>query len=400
MRILQIVNRVPYPLNDGGSIGIHYYLEGYLDAGAELSMLLMNTSRDYVDVTSLPAIYQRLKHLKVVDINTDIQVLAAIKNILFEKTSYNVQRFNQEKVHQVLIKMLKEEDYDIIHLDSLFVTDYIPTIRQYSKAKIVIRQHNVEYKIWERLAEDSNNILKKWYYNFLAKRLKQHELSCIQSYDLTLAISQNDQSVFETLYPEIPILLHPFGIRIQEEDLNPVLQDGEDLKIYHIGAMDWRPNQDSVRYLLEDIAPQALKEIEGISFHIAGRYMGEEWFKYAQEGIEIYGEVPSAEDFERDKDVLIVPLKSGAGVRIKIFQAMAAGKIVVTSPIGLEGIEAEHQKEVMIVESTADYIQAIKWLKEHPLEAKQIAENARQLIREKYNAQDNFEKLMSFYEQL
>lgn len=396
MRILQIMNRVPYPLNDGGSIGMHYYIEGYIKAGAALSVFAMNTSRDPVDINQLPPIYNELQHFEVVDINTDIKASEAIKNLMFEKSSYNISRFNQKHVHQSLIEFLKKHTFDIIHLDSLFVTDYIPTIRAHSDAKIVLRQHNIEFTIWERLSSAAKNPLKKWYYKILAKRLKAHEVKYINAYDLVLPISAQDAAIFQGLQKETsPVLLHPFGIQLDKNEYQEVsVYDADDLKIYHIGAMDWLPNQESVKYLLEEIAPAVVQNIQQVSFHIAGRFMGDEWFDYEQERIHIYGEVPSAEVFESDKEILIVPLKSGGGVRIKIFQAMAQGKIVVTTSVGIEGIEAEPGKHVMIAETVEEFIKAIDWLKKNPEKRALMSNAAEQLIREKYNAADNFKSLL------
>jgi len=400
MKILQIMNRIPYPLNDGGSLGIHYYMKGYLDAGVQLSVLAMNTSRDYVPINNLPPIYKKLDHFEVIDINTDIHWWAALKNILFEKTSYNVQRFNQEKVHTKLKALLKKEKFDIIHLDSLFVTDYITTIRKYSKAKIVLRQHNIEYTIWNRLAKSSNSFWKRKYYEFLTKRIKNHEIRFKDAYDLVLTISATDTKLFQELNPKSPILEHPFGIDIKNIDDNTaIIEKDKEIKIYHIGAMDWLPNQESVKYLLEEIAPTVLKKMHNISFHIAGRNMNQEWYKYANDNIHIYGEVPDAKEFELDKNVLIVPLKSGGGVRIKIFQALAQGKLVLTSPVGIEGIEAKDKKEILLANAIEDYVEAIDFIKNNPQLANNIAKNGQELIQKNYDADKNMKLLLRYYKE-
>lgn len=394
------MNRIPYPLNDGGSLGIHYYMKGYLDAGVQLSILAMNTSRDYVPINNLPPIYKKLDHFEVIDINTDIHWWAALKNILFEKTSYNVQRFNQEKVHTKLKALLKKEKFDIIHLDSLFVTDYITTIRKYSKAKIVLRQHNIEYTIWNRLAKSSNSFWKRKYYEFLTKRIKNHEIRFKDAYDLVLTISATDTKLFQELNPKVPILEHPFGIDIKNIDDNTaIIEKDKEIKIYHIGAMDWLPNQESVKYLLEEIAPTVLKKMHNISFHIAGRNMNQEWYKYANDNIHIYGEVPDAKEFELDKNVLIVPLKSGGGVRIKIFQALAQGKLVLTSPVGIEGIEAKDKKEILLANAIEDYVEAIDFIKNNPQLANKIAKNGQELIQKNYDADKNMMLLLRYYKE-
>ncbi len=172
MKILQLVNRIPFPLNDGGSLGVHYYTQGFIDAGIDLSMLAMNTTRHWVDENRLPVLYRQLDHFVTVKVDNRIRPLPALLN-LFKRSSYNIDRFVTADYRNALIALLQKESFDIIQLESLFLVPYIPVIRQYSKAKVVIRQHNIEYRIWERLAAQAGNPLKQWYLALLARRLKK-----------------------------------------------------------------------------------------------------------------------------------------------------------------------------------------------------------------------------------
>jgi len=215
-----------------------------------------------------------------------------------------------------------------------------------------------------------------------------------------LTISATDTKLFQELNHKSPILEHPFGIDIKNIDDNTaIIEKDKEIKIYHIGAMDWLPNQESVKYLLEEIAPTVLKKMHNISFHIAGRNMNQEWYKYANDNIHIYGEVPDAKEFELDKNVLIVPLKSGGGVRIKIFQALAQGKLVLTSPVGIEGIEAKDKKEILLANAIEDYVEAIDFIKNNPQLANNIAKNGQELIQKNYDADKNMKLLLRYYKE-
>jgi glycosyltransferase involved in cell wall biosynthesis len=397
MKILQLSNRIPFPLNDGGNIGVNYYTEGFLQAGVELSFLAMNTTRHWVDIANLPSLYSRLNHFETVKVDNNIKAWTAFLN-LFKGSSYNIDRFISREFAAALQRILERNTFDIIQLESLFLSPYVSLIRKYSKAKVVIRQHNVEFKIWERLAEKENNFFKKRYLTLLAKRLKKFETDHINDYDLLLPISRQDAEIFKGLGLRKPLFLHPFGIDTQKTPFLSTVP--APVSLYHIGAMDWLPNLESIQYFLNDVMPLVHKKIPDLKLYLAGRNMPEYFFRNKWENVEVAGEVPDAAAFEQDKTILIVPLLSGGGVRIKIFQAMAMGKAIVTTPVGLEGIEAEDGKEVMIAGDTQTFVRKIMELVRDPEKIKTMGLAARRLVEAKYDRKNLIAALLKRYEQL
>lgn len=398
MKILQLINRMPYPLNDGGSIGIHYYIEGFLNAGIQLSVLAMNTSRYPVHQKEKPQLYDKLVEFKAVDVDTHIKILPAFIN-LFQSSSYNINRFISNDYQKELIQLLQNNSYDIIQLESLFVTPYISTIRKYSKAKIVIRQHNIEFKIWERLSSKERNPLKKWYLKLLAKRLRNHEIQYLNQYDLVLPISENDAAILKELGIQKPMYVHPFGINSSKIPFQE-FQPENPISLYHIGAMDWLPNQESVLYFIKNVMPLIAQKFPDLIFYVAGRSMPHHFFQNQSAGVKIVGEVPDAQEFEKDKAILVVPLQSGGGIRIKIFQALAMGKAIVTTSIGAEGIQVKDGEEIMIADSPEEFLEKITFLVNHPEKIVSLGQKARKLIEDKYNQVQLFDDLLNRYEKL
>jgi glycosyltransferase involved in cell wall biosynthesis len=397
MKILQLTNRIPFPLNDGGNLAVHAITEGFLQAGVSLSMLAMNTTRHWVDINTLPPLYQQIQHFKSIKVDNRIKPLDALLS-LFKGSSYNIDRFISKEYNQELINMLQKENFDIVHLESLFLVPYIKTIRKYSKAKIVIRQHNIEFRIWERLAAQAKNPLKKAYLNLLAQRLKRFELEHINDYDLIVPISEKDEKNYIALGTERPLFLHPFGIDIEKILFQP--SDTLPISLYHIGAMDWLPNQESVNWLLEKVMPLVYEQLPETKLYLAGRNMPDHYTKHHWKNVEVLGEVPDAAAFEKDKSILVVPLLSGGGVRIKIFQAMAMGKTVITTSIGIEGIAAENNKEVFIADTPEDFARKIIEVVQQPELIQQTGTAARKLIQEKYNRPLLIKDLLERYQRL
>jgi polysaccharide biosynthesis protein PslH len=397
LKILQLVNRIPYPLRDGGSIGIHYYTEGFLQAGVALSMLAMNTSRHWVATTGLPPLYQQLKHFEAIDVDNRIKPLDAFLN-LFRNSSYNIDRFISPSFEQALIRLLRQEEFDIVQLEGLYVVPYVETIRKYSKAKIVIRQHNIEFRIWERLAAKTGNPLKRAYLSLLAKRLKRFELEHKNDYDLVLPISREDERFFQALGSQSPSFLHPFGIDVESLPFCPAAT--QPLSLYHIGAMDWLPNQESVNWLLEKVMPLLHAQVPEVKLYLAGRNMPDHYLQGRWPNVAVLGEVPDALAFERDKSILVVPLLSGGGVRIKIFQGMAMGKTIVTTAIGLEGIEARDGVEVWVADTPEAFARKIIDIVQRPAMILETGTAARRLMEEKYNRKKLIAALLQRYEEM
>lgn len=395
MRILQLTNRIPYPLNDGGNIGVHYYTEGFLEAGVSLSMLAMNTTRHWIDTGKLPDLYKKLTYFETVKVDNRIKAWDAFIN-LFKQSSYNIDRFISKAYEQALIRLLQENDYDIVQLEGLFLVPYIATIRKYSKAKIAIRQHNIEFRIWERLGLQASNPVKKWYLKLLAKRLKAFEIKHKSDYDLVLTISREDDVFFRSLGTTSPTYIHPFGINIDKIPYTPSTK--LPLSLYHIGAMDWLPNQESVDWLLENVMPLVTEKVPDIKLYLAGRNMPERYFQQQSKNIEVLGEVPDAQAFEQDKSILVVPLLSGGGIRIKIFQAMAMGKTIVTTTVGVEGIEVTD--EVFIADNAPDFAAKIIEIIRQPELITTTGKAARTLVETKYNRQILVRQLLDKYEAL
>ena len=227
---------------------------------------------------------------------------------------------------------------------------YLPLIRRHNKAKVVLRLHNAEYLIWERLAQGATGP-KRLYLSMLAKRLKRYEMNCINAYDLVLAISQADASLYRSLGCIRPVYVHPFGVDVHSIPETPLPQTNT---AYHLGAMDWLPNQESVDWLLEKVWPLVHTALPQLKLCLAGRNTPQRYLIGNWPGVTVLGEVPDAAAFEQDKSFLLVPLQSGGGVRIKIFQGMAQGKVVITTPVGIEGIEATDGKEALLATTPRD----------------------------------------------
>jgi len=397
MKILQLCRKFPYPLKDGESIAVTYLAKAYRDLGAELTLLSYNTIKTFYDIADLPSSFDHYKAIHTVYLNNHPEPIGAFLN-LFSKQSYHISRFITESFSKELATLLKHNHFDIIQMESVYFAPYLPLIRKLSTAKVVMRAHNVEFEIWDRVAQNTTFLPKKWYLAYLVKKLKRYEISQLKNYDLLLAMTQKDLTYFQQLGFEKESLVTPIGLQL--EDYQNVELGGQVQEISFIGSLDWVPNQEGLIWFLDHVWTDLRKVIPNLKFHIAGRNTPEWIFEKAGNGVVVHGEVDDSKVFLKKYPITIVPLFSGSGMRVKILEGMAMARGVVTTTLGLEGIPASDEKEVIIADTKSQFIDKIVNAFQTKENTLSIQKNARKFIEMHYDNKSIAQKVLQTFDRL
>lgn len=397
MRILQLSKKIPYPQKDGETIAIHNITQSLSKAGCKIDVLSILTPKHSVDLDELPVSMTAMANYDAVYVDTSIRILSALLN-LFQNSSYNIDRFDHPSVHQRIATVLKNNTYEIIQLEGLYLTPYLKTIRKYCKTPVVLRSHNIEFEIWERLALSCSNPIKRFYLNFLAKRMKKYELLNLNQYDALVSISEKDLSQYQNFGIRIPCMNMVSGVDTQKliMDQSQSIFPG----VFHLGALDWVPNQEALVWFTEKIWPKIRKMHQDLEFEIVGRNKPEDFEIKNTHGIKLIGEVSSAVEFMNSRTIMVVPLLSGSGMRIKIMEAMALGKTIITTAVGLEGIDAVDGEHVLLANTVDEFEAAITKCLKDPSFCHKIGQNAAIFVREQYDNDRMITSLIEFYKQL
>ena len=381
--ILILTNRIPYPLHDGGALAMDAMIRGYQQAGWQVYLLAMNTSRHEVEAATWGKLYPEIAAFHTVAVDNAVTTAGILKNLLLSRKPEHVDRFRSPAYTQALIGLLTKIHPDVVQLESPFLGSCIADIRKFAPAAIVAyRMHNVEGQIWGRLAAETTGI-KRHYLHLLATRITRYERRLWAEVDLILPITSTDATIVRNSGITSPVELAPYGITITDRVVGV---SGDIFKFYHIGAMDWLPNAEAIRWFLDEVWPGLHAQAPELSFHFAGRNMPEAFFRNLPEAAFCEGEVPDAATFVAAQGVLVVPLRSGGGVRIKILEAMAAGKLVISTEVGMQGIDARAGRDYLRAESAQDFIDAGIWVLEHPAEAAVTAASGQELVLNAYEA--------------
>ncbi len=394
MKILFLCNKSPYPPKEGGPMAMNAIISGLAEAGNQVKVLALNTNKYFTRPEEIPASYKKATNIEFVYADLSIKPLRALKN-LFSSKSYHVERFVTGPIKNKIIEILEAGDFDIVQLELLYMTPYIPVIREYSNAIIILRSHNIEHLIWERLTQQTKNPLKKLYLSHLTRKLKDYELSVLNDYDGIATISNKDANYFLKNGCKIPLTHIPFGVDISDYKITKA--DVEFPSLFHLGAMNWPPNEEGIKWFLDEVWLKIHEKYPNLKFYLAGRMMPQWLLDLEMPNVEVLGEVDDAREFILSKAIMVVPLFSGSGIRIKIIEGMALGKTIISTTVGAEGLNYTNVKDILIADTADEFVETVeKAIKSQKL-CEEMGANARLLIETHHNNETIIQKLDSFY---
>jgi glycosyltransferase involved in cell wall biosynthesis len=374
---------------------MHQISESLYLLGHDVKVLAMDTWKQGFSETEWDQEYRNKFHPEYVFMDIRIKALDAILN-LFSDKSYNLERFHSQAFEDKLEHILKSGQFDMILLESLYVTPYLSLIRKHSKALVIYRAHNIEHIIWKRLHEGERKPIRKKYLHLLSERLKNYEDHILNDFDGIAAITPGDAAYFRSTGCTKPVMHIPFGIDARPLRTVPV----EKGSLFFIGSMDWMPNLESLRWILDHLWDKIHALHPDVRLYVAGRNMPP-WLKSLdKKNVIMTGDVADAEAFMADKAILLAPYFSGGGMRVKFIEAMAQKKVVVTTAIGAEGISGRDGEHFLIAESEAGMLSIIEKCLRDPEWMEFIGANARSLVQDQYNSRKIAIRLISLYENI
>jgi polysaccharide biosynthesis protein PslH len=386
---------------DGGAICLNNLTFGLNKLGHSVKVLSVNTHKHFVDIKLLPEYYRSISNIEFSFIDTRIKPISAFFN-LFSNKSYHITRFYNSKMEKKLIELLNKTNYDFIIMESIFLIDYLEVIRKNTKAKIILRAPNIEFKIWEKLAKEQKNPVKKWYLNLLSDRLKTTELLSMNKFDGIVTVTENDLNFFQENGLKKPGEYVPIGIDVEKEILIPteINNKKEKITVFHLGALDWMPNQAGINWLLGEVWPIVINQLPDAQIFIAGRRPQKELYNWQSENIIIEGEIENAGEFIQKHEIMVVPLFSGSGMRVKIIEGMMLGKAIISTSIGAEGIQYKNGEDIIIAETKEEFANGLIELLTNKQKLLQIQIKAAENCKEYYSNKKLTEKFENFLKYL
>ncbi len=395
MKILVIDEAFPHPLDTGKRIRsfnlcsrlalkhtVHYLAYGTEDSAAARAMVRAKIH---------PIAIQRQTPAK-----TGLLFYLRLLGNLASANPYIVTSHYTQEFEQALHKSVDEIRPDIIVCEW---TPYAAYVKNMAGPLKLIVAHNIEYRIWQRYLENERNPLKKWYIRKQTEKLVRFEKDAFHWVDGTIAVSADEGQEISEINPLLSVEVVENGVDL--EYFRSGKQEDERLQLAFVGAMNWRPNQDAAVYFAEEIFPLIRKQVPEASAVFVGGAPPTQVKRLGDiAGITVTGRVDDVRPYVHQSAMVIVPLRIGGGTRLKILEAMAMGKAVVSTSIGAEGLEVTDGVNIMLADTPSDFADRVKQLSLNKPLRKQLGEAGRKLVEESYGWDLLAEKQASFMEDL
>lgn len=373
---------------------------GLASAGASVHWLALNPIKHRVDrKAAIEALDRaRLKQdlsLKLELIEADgrpTRIGAALQ--FFRGESYFTSRFRPAQFVRKLLDSLEGESYDGVQLEGASMLGLIREIRRRHHGWLVFRAHNLECRIWERMALNARTI-RKFYLLREAKKLENWEVKGARSCDALVAIGAPDLEGFRQLGYSGKATVARFGLELVR-DVKSEARSGD---VFFVGSFDWLPNREAIEWFLESVWPEVHRRFPEKRMRILGRHAPADFSRI--EGVELLPESFCADRGFQTASLLIAPYSSGSGIRIKIVEALSHGCPVVSTRVGAEGISEQNLLFLRLAETPEDWIRTLSDFFEEPQSnMERMGEAAKEFVREHFDRDLIGRNLFDFYDEL
>ncbi|MBQ9470738.1 MAG: glycosyltransferase family 4 protein [Bacteroidales bacterium] len=399
MKILVISHKPPYPPVDGGTIATLNMCLGMAQVGHEVTLLSTTTLKHPGEVGQIPDSIRTFMHVEYHHIDLRTNMRDGALNFVFSRWPYNIVRYIKRSFKQLINRYLSTERYDVVQLEGLYLLPYVGTIRRSHQGPIALRAHNVENSIWLSLASDEPNRYRQMYFKLLHRRLLRMEVQLNGSVDALVAISELDRLWFVEHGLQKPAITVPMGYFRCPDGACP---QHPATSFAYIGALDWIPNYEGLMWFIDGAWRRIQADVPEAEFHIAGRNAQSSLAEHllAERKIIFHGQVPSATEYIGSYPIMVVPLQSGSGIRVKIVEGMFMGRAIVCTSSAIKGIEVEHGQHVLVADTPEGFAAHVVELMRNPELRQRLAQNAQAFASTRYDAVGLSRRLTEFYQSL
>lgn len=391
MKILLISSYLPYPLFSGGHIRLYNIIKRLSEKKHEITLVCeKRPNQTEQDISEVAKICK-----KVVTVERKKQwSLDTLLRTGFSKSAFLITGHTNEHLRKEITQMLDTNTFDIIHAETSYIMQNIPA----TDTPIVLVEHNIEYLVYQRFVMNAP-LFSRPLLAFDVAKLKKAEESFWKRAAHIVTVSNKEKEIIGLRNVSIV----PNGVDTTLFKMKKDLQitTKAESNLLFIGDFKWIQNRDSARWILEEIYPklhQYIKNTKKTILWIIGKHIPDSIKQLRQEDV-IFEEnsLKPTEKIFSDADVLLAPIRVGGGTQYKILEAMASGTPVITTALGIEGIDATDEKEILVGETSHELARLTAKILEDEQLYKTIAKNARVFVEKNYTWDSIVAKLENVY---
>lgn len=388
--ILFLTNLLPYPGKSGGTQTTLKKLDNFIKEGFAVTFVFMKTKDTAEDVfNDFLSLYSHKCHIYYEINSNNVRSVGSLAKSFFKGIPLNIYRNKSVFLASTVNKLVNENNYDIIFCDHLEMFQYVP---QNVYSKTIMLEHNAEYMIWRRYAKQVKNPILKTGIFFESSRMKKYELrACkkvrfiiIAPSDKKYVATKDEDKFIDTYHPANDFMLQ---LPLPESNDN-------NLNLLFIGTMSWVANYQGVFWFIDNVLPHIVKKVPNTIFHVIGKFKGETP-KLDNKNVILHGFVDDIEPYYKDANIFVCPLLFGAGIKIKVLDALYRGVPLVTTSVGAESLSLISGEHCFIDDNPEKMAEDIVNLYKNKDLALQFANKSRLLAKQKYTWEEENKKVMN-----
>jgi glycosyltransferase involved in cell wall biosynthesis len=305
---------------------------------------------------------------------------------LLSPLPYFMKKYESGLMRREVERLVQQGGFDIVVCDFLVSTINLPSVVH--GCGTVLFQHNVEAMIWKRHYEVQTNPLKKCFLYGQWRKARRYERDACRRFDVVVAVSENDRDVMKSEYGVAAIADVPTGV--DTEFFRPrATVTREPHNLVFTGSMDWLPNEDAIQYFTKEILPLIKRDVPGVTLTVVGRKPYQSLIELSRRdpSIIVTGRVEDVRPYMERASAYVVPLRIGGGTRLKIYEAMAMEKPIISTTIGAEGLPAQDGQELLLADTPAAFAAGVVRVITDETFARELGERGAKMVRERFGWQ-------------
>jgi glycosyltransferase involved in cell wall biosynthesis len=385
MRVLVVDEEIPYPTNSGKRLRT-FNLIKHLASRHEIVWIYRGLHNVHSDPRGLEELgIQCIKIPHPVPQKHGLRFCAALLGNLISRYPYVVTSHRSKPLIKEVGNTLSRRAFDLIHCEW---APYAINLEPFKAVPKIVIAHNVESKVWERLWELESNSLRKAFIYRQWKKMARFEAEFLPSFSRVVAVSETDASLLGRWVSREQLAVVPNGV--DSAYFHPSESPEMPESLIFTGSLDWRANVDCILYFLDEIWPDIRATFPNTTFTVVGRNPSAELIRRIENtaSVSLKASVDDIRPYLRQAAVCIVPLRIGSGSRLKILEALAMGKAVVSSSIGAEGLELEPGKHLILADTPKDFLAAVSRLFRDADLCRKLGKAGRSLVESRYRWED------------
>jgi sugar transferase (PEP-CTERM/EpsH1 system associated) len=312
---------------------------------------------------------------------------------LVSPNAYAIKKYESRAMRREIVERDRQGAFDLLVCDFLAPAVNVPAELS---TPAVLFQHNVEAMIWKRHYEVQSNPVKKAYLYGQWQKMRRFEREMCRRFDSVIAVSADDREQMKNEYGAEAVFDVPTGVDVEFFQPNNKVKPVPNSLVF-TGSMDWLPNDDAIRYFTREIMPLIKSKVPDVKLTVVGRNPAPALVDLSKEdpSLIITGRVDDVRPYMENAAAYIVPLRIGGGTRLKIFEAMAMEKAVVSTTVGAEGLPLTDGVELLLADEPATFADAVVRVLSDDVQAKALGQRAATVVRENFGWQQVTERIMS-----